>query len=136
MNWNEYQQWTRTTAEYPGCGEKSTMALAYCCLGLTGEAGEVADKVKKILRGDPKAPSVEDIAKELGDVLWYAARLSSELGVNLSWVVEQNVKKIMERKALGIIKGSGDDREQRRKEDLPHHGHADKHRPPGGLHAE
>jgi len=79
MDLNAYQQSARKTARYPDVGSNPI----YPTLGLTGEAGEVADKVKKVLRdrGGAFDPEVcEAIKLELGDVLWYVAQLSSELG--------------------------------------------------------
>jgi NTP pyrophosphatase (non-canonical NTP hydrolase) len=82
-------------------------------LGLTGEAGEVADKVKKVLRdrdGVFDLERREAIKLELGDVLWYVAQLSSELGFELNEVAEANLNKLASRAKRGQIKGSGDER--------------------------
>ena len=78
-----------------------------------GEAGEVADKVKKILRdknGVFDKDSRDAIKFELGDVLWYISQLSSELGYELEEVASSNLQKLMSRKLRGKIKGSGDNR--------------------------
>ena len=82
-------------------------------MGLTGEAGEVADKVKKVLRdrdGVFDLERREAIKLELGDVLWYVAQLSSELGFELNEVAEANLNKLASRAKRGQIKGSGDER--------------------------
>lgn len=105
---NEYQEFTRTTAIYP-----KDEALWYTTLGLVGEAGEIANKVKKIIRdkgGIPTPVDKEEISKELGDVMWYIARLADELGGSLQWIVEKNVDKLSSRKERGVIGGSGDNR--------------------------
>ena len=83
--------------------------ILYAALGLCSEAGEVAGKIKKWIRGDSHLV-VEDIAKELGDVLWYVAALSSDLGLNLSEVAEENIAKLNGRKVRNVIRGDGDNR--------------------------
>ena len=108
MDINEYQNKARETALYP-----SNQGLVYCALGLTGEAGEVADKIKKIIRDKGGVVSAEDrmaLAKELGDVLWYLANLSFELNLALDFVALENVEKLSSRKERGVISGSGDNR--------------------------
>jgi len=108
----DYQKATDATAAYPGAGTGSTEAVVYCALGL-GEAGEVQGKVKKILRDDHGVITEEkrlEIYKELGDVLWYVARLAKELGFPLNNVAEANLLKLEDRKSRGVITGSGDDR--------------------------
>lgn len=92
MTFNSYQNFTRTTAFYP-----QESAIGYCALGLAGEAGEVANNVKKIVRD--KVDKTAAIVDELGDVLWYIARLADELGVDLSDVVDFNVEKLERRTA-------------------------------------
>ena len=80
---------------------------------MTGEAGEVADKVKKVIRdrgGVFDADTREAIKLELGDVLWYVAQLASELGYDLDEVAEANLQKLSSRAARGRIGGSGDQR--------------------------
>lgn len=85
--------------------------IAYTALGLAGEAGELANKIKKILRGDYEADYIrEDIAAELGDVLWYAAMLAAEFDLSLEDVARANLEKLAARQARGTIKGSGDER--------------------------
>lgn len=108
---NEYQLDTRLTAIYP-----KSQALPYLTLGLTSEAGEVAGKYKKVIRdhsGDINSMSIEwrkDLLSELGDVLWYVARLADEMGVSLSEIAEKNIEKLTDRKSRNAIQGSGDNR--------------------------
>ncbi len=108
MDFNEYQKEARKTAIYPVVGEK----FVYPVIGLAGEAGEVCDKVKKVLR-DKKELSEEviwEIGKELGDVLWYLSQACSELGIDLDEVAKRNVEKINSRMQRDKIHGSGDNR--------------------------
>lgn len=111
MNINEYQEKARTTRS-----ESIQNNLSYSALGLTGEAGEVADKVKKILRGDfqgdPERLDAHkmEIAKEIGDVLWYLAAVADDLGVHLDVIAQSNLDKLSSRQQRGEIKGSGDNR--------------------------
>lgn len=109
---NEYQSMALETAIYP---EK--FRVIYPALGITGEAGEVSDKIKKLIRDkgykggwieDDK--DREDIVLELGDVLWYVATLSKDLGCTLSDVAMKNYAKLQKRKEQGKISGSGDHR--------------------------
>ncbi len=82
-------------------------------LGLTGEAGEVADKFKKILRdkdGEMSEKDKEEIVKELGDVLWYIATIARYLEVPLEEVVQKNLEKAESRYVRGKLGGSGDNR--------------------------
>lgn len=106
MDLNEYQRQAATTAQYP-----SSEGVNYCIHGLTNEAGEVAGKYKKFLRGDKVFSVVRtEMEKELGDVLWYVAMLARELGVNLNDIAEMNLAKLAARKSAGTIKGDGDNR--------------------------
>jgi NTP pyrophosphatase (non-canonical NTP hydrolase) len=105
---NEYQRLSRRTAEYP-----RDAWLAYPALGLAGEAGEVAEHAKKAIRDDGGSISEERraaMAKELGDVLWYVAQLTSELGLELEDVARANLEKLGSRQRRGVLSGSGDDR--------------------------
>ena len=109
MEMNSYQSAARKTATYPDVGRNPI----YPTLGLTGEAGEVAEKVKKVIRdreGVFDTDTREAIKLELGDVLWYVAQLSSELGYDLNAVAEANLQKLSSRAARGRIGGSGDQR--------------------------
>ena len=109
MELNDYQRESRKTALYPDVGRNAI----YPTLGLVGESGEVADKVKKILRdkqGVFDKDSKDEIKFELGDVLWYISQLSSELGYELEEVAHANLQKLNSRKSRGKIQGSGDNR--------------------------
>ena len=109
MDLNAYQQGARATARYPQVGQNPI----YPTLGLCGEAGEVADKVKKVLRDQDGVFSDDTrqaLMLELGDVLWYVAQLSSELGFELNAVAEANLSKLASRAARNVISGSGDHR--------------------------
>ena len=108
MNANSYQQWTISTAIYPGAGTGNDAELSYLGLGLNGEAGEVADKIKKHLR-DGKL-DIGGIVYELGDVCWYVARLAESLGYSLEDVLEINHSKLESRKTRDVLTGSGDER--------------------------
>ncbi len=109
MDFNEYQRKSRSTALYPNVGENAI----YPTLGLVGEAGEVAEKVKKVIRDNDGAFDQQSklaIKKELGDVLWYLSQLSAELGFDLNSVACDNLLKLSGRAQRGTIKGSGDER--------------------------
>ena len=106
MNINTYQQHASETAIYKD-------KLIYPTLGLAGEAGQIANKVKKILRdnsGNLQESVREDLICELGDVLWYVAALATDLNVELSEVANKNIEKLNSRKNRGTIGGSGDNR--------------------------
>lgn len=108
MTLNEYQEGARQTAIYP-----EERKIIYPTLGLTGEAGEVADKVKKVIRDNNDEFSAErrlQIAMELGDVLWYAASLAHDLGYSLDEVAQMNLDKLASRMKRDKIHGSGDER--------------------------
>jgi len=94
-----YQEFTRTTAIYPGTGQHELPALTYCTLGLAGEAGEVANKVKKLIRDGNTPERREAIADELGDVLWYWTRLVDEMGLDPAKIIRQNMAKLRTRYA-------------------------------------
>lgn len=111
---DEYQTRAGETAIYPEKGTGSALALAYVGLGL-GEAGEVQNKIKKVIRDDGGAlrPEVAAaLAKEYGDLLWYVANGVTELGLTLGEVAAGNLDKLAARKAIGALGGSGDDREK------------------------
>lgn len=108
FTFDEYQAEAKETAIYP-----HNMKILYPALGLTGEAGEVANKVKKIVRdGVDKMPPDwrEQIAGELGDVLWYCAAIATDLNMSLGQVAMSNKNKLSSRKERGKIGGFGDTR--------------------------
>ena len=109
MDFKTYQNKARKTAQYPNIGSN----IIYPTLGLVGEAGEVAEKVKKVIRdnnGIFDIQSKKGIKKELGDVLWYISNLCTELNFKLDEVATLNLEKLENRVAQGKISGSGDDR--------------------------
>lgn len=113
ISFEEYQLATADTAVYPGAFEGNSDALSYVTLGLVGEAGEIANKVKKILRDKGGLVTEDDrteLSKELGDVLWYLARLADEIGYPLEDIAQKNVDKLRSRKERGVISGNGDNR--------------------------
>ena len=108
MELNEYQDFTDTTRDID-----KTPIILYTTFGLCGESGEVADKIKKAIRDADcviTGQRREDIAKELGDVLWYVAQLSRDLGYNLEEIAQMNMMKLKDRLKRGVIGGSGDNR--------------------------
>jgi NTP pyrophosphatase (non-canonical NTP hydrolase) len=112
MKFNEYQALAATTAIYPREGSKG---VSYAALGLVGEAGEVANKVKKIIRDhEDTKQGIEEkrstIEAELGDVLWYIAAICEEFDINMCDVAEANIVKLQSRAQRGVIGGSGDNR--------------------------
>ena len=109
MDFKTYQKKARLTAQYPNLGSNNI----YPTLGLVGEAGEVAEKVKKVIR-DKKGifdeESKKGIKKELGDVLWYLSNLCDEFNFSFEEVASQNLEKLKLRVKKGTISGSGDNR--------------------------
>ncbi len=103
----EYSYWVE--GKIVTRGEKR---LVENTLGLVGEAGEVAEKIKKYLRDDTKV-SQKEIIKELGDVLFYTTALANYFYSNLPEVLESNMDKLNSRAKRGVIKGSGDNRSRR-----------------------
>jgi NTP pyrophosphatase (non-canonical NTP hydrolase) len=110
MKMSDYQVEAAKTAIYPAVGGHSWV---YPALGLTNEAGEVNGKLKKIIRdsnGVINEAQQAELAKELGDVLWYVAQLATELGIDLDQVAGANIAKLESRQQRGKIMGSGDNR--------------------------
>ena len=108
MDLNEYQTKAAEFAVFP-----KTLGLIYPVLGLVGEAGEVAEKLKKIIRDNEGWMSEEqkhEFAKEVGDVLWYIAAIASGLGYTLSDIADMNLGKLQSRKSRNVLNGSGDNR--------------------------
>jgi NTP pyrophosphatase (non-canonical NTP hydrolase) len=127
MHFDQYRHFTNETAIYPeavdealrvaqtSTGETLTrwMRLTYAVDGLNGEAGEIAEHAKKALRDDKCELTMERraaIRKELGDVMWYAARIAVELDISLDDVAAENMSKLRDRKERDVLGGSGDER--------------------------
>ncbi len=109
MDFDEYQEEALKTAVYPDKGKN----FVYPTLGLAGESGEVAEKVKKIIRDKKGVIGEEEklaLKKELGDILWYIATLSKELGLTMNEVAVMNVEKLKSRHERNMIHGKGDNR--------------------------
>jgi NTP pyrophosphatase (non-canonical NTP hydrolase) len=106
MDFDTYQEAANETAIYR---DKEGATIFYPALGLAGEAGEIANKIKKIMRdGITGNDWKESVAMEIGDVMWYCAVLATDLGYNLSYIAGQNQQKLAARKQKGTISGSGD----------------------------
>lgn len=105
MELNEYQNLAMKTAIFP-----SEMGVYYATLGLAGEAGEIANKVKKFIRDGHTPEKERELRDELGDVLWYVAAVANVLDIDLETVAKDNIYKLAERQRKGTIQGSGDDR--------------------------
>ena len=105
----EYQSRACETSIFP-----KNKAMEYLTLGLTGEAGEIANKVKKFIRDGAPPDEYEarkiQIAYEIGDVMWYCAVLAEELDMDLGHIMEKNLEKLADRKKRGTLAGSGDNR--------------------------
>jgi NTP pyrophosphatase (non-canonical NTP hydrolase) len=109
LTFEKYQEGAKETAIYPNVGNNPY----YPTLGLTGEAGEISNKVKKIMRDSDGKISDEhrdDIKKELGDVLWYVAMVASEFNLNMGEIAQKNYDKLKKRQENNALKGSGDNR--------------------------
>lgn len=106
---NAYQTAALQTAIYPNQGNN----YIYPTLGLVGESGEVAEKVKKLIRdGDGTLTDLdrEKIALEVSDICWYVAVLAYELDYTLEEIMQMNLDKLRSRAERGVITGSGDNR--------------------------
>jgi NTP pyrophosphatase (non-canonical NTP hydrolase) len=106
---SDYQRRSRATAVYPDAG----FNLTYPALGLCGEAGEAAEKVKKAIRDDGGVLTPERreaLAAELGDVLWYLAQLATEAELDLDEIARANLDKLLSRRERRVLQGSGDRR--------------------------
>lgn len=118
LTFDQYAEAAAKTAIYPSIvlidgNPKSCSGITYPALGLCGEAGEVAEIVKKMLRDDYGFMTVErraNLLKELGDVLWYLSEVARQAGLSLSEVASANVQKLAARKAAGTIHCDGSDR--------------------------
>lgn len=108
MKFKDYQEKSKRTAIYP-----KDQAIYYLPLGLVGESGEIADKVKKVIRdekGKLNENTKKEITKELGDVLWYLSQLATELDFSLEEIAQNNLNKLASRKKRNRLEGSGDNR--------------------------
>jgi NTP pyrophosphatase (non-canonical NTP hydrolase) len=107
LNLEPYNTDALRQAAYPSAGTGSNFELSYLALGLSGEAGEVANNIKKVLR-DPKHPKVieykANMVEELGDVFWYWLRLVDALGFTPQEVLLFNETKLNARAARGELK--------------------------------
>ena len=104
MTLNEYQEQSQETAFYPDRGNN----VYYPAIGLAGEAGEVCNQIKKIMRddnGNMTSPREAKLINELGDVLWYVAALATELGIDLNSVAKINIEKLKFRQNNNSLKG-------------------------------
>lgn len=110
MTFAEYQKRALATRLSTGDDFKD---LLHWVLGINGEAGEVAEKVKKIIRdkqGNITDADKQELAKEIGDVLWYLAVFADQLDVSFDAIAEQNLEKLRSRQSRGVLGGSGDNR--------------------------
>ena len=108
MNFSDYQSKAKETAIYP-----DEFKVTYPALGLAGEAGEIANKVKKILRDDGGHVTEkrrESLKSELSDCMWYIAALATDLGLNLDDIARDNIEKLASRQERGVLQGEGDTR--------------------------
>lgn len=117
MDLKTYQTIIKETAIYP-----KEIGLSYCAMGLAGESGEVANKIKKLYRDKEgfikfgmailsvsEGKEVKDTIKhELGDVLWYITALANEIDLSLEDIMKANYDKLMKRKEENTLSGSGD----------------------------
>lgn len=113
MKFDDYQKKAITTDVYGGQGDILSIAFLNKILGLAGETGEIAEKVKKLQRNQAGKMSQQDrmeLLKELGDVLWYLSAIAFYLGEPLGNVAESNLQKLLDRKDRGVIKSKGDNR--------------------------
>jgi NTP pyrophosphatase (non-canonical NTP hydrolase) len=111
LTFSEYQRRTDDTAIYPEHGTGSLKALSYVTLGLASEAGEIAGKVKKLMRDGDTLQARQAIQDECGDVLWYLSQALTELGdFGLRATAQRNIDKLAGRKERGTLQGSGDER--------------------------
>lgn len=110
MEVKDYQEIIKKTAVFA-----EDIAIPYCTMGLCGEAGEVAEKIKKLYRdsnGEITETFKNDLKKELGDVIWYVTALGDLFGFTLQEIMEANYRKLMLRRKTNTLHGSGDNREE------------------------
>lgn len=108
MNFSDYEEAAAKTAIYP-----QSNRIIYPALGINGEAGEIAERVKKVIRDKGEVFSIDDkaaLGKEIGDVLWYLTALAHDLGITLEQCAKVNVEKLRDRQERQKLGGSGDNR--------------------------
>jgi len=113
MQINQHAKWTDSVCIYPDYGTGRITALSYVGLKLAGEVGEVVEHIGKAMRDDRGIITEErkkKIAKEIGDVYWYLARVCRDLRIDPSQVLDENYDKLNDRKDRNVLGGSGDDR--------------------------
>ena len=113
MDFREYQIKTRITDKGAGPEHGLTPGWVYYVLGIAGETGELVEKIKKHFRDDYGQMTEEkkkEIVKEMGDCLWYHARLADVLDIDLNMVADTNIEKLLDRKKRNKIHGEGDKR--------------------------
>ncbi len=109
MDFETYQKEARKTALYPDVNKN----FVYPTLGLVGETGEVAEKIKKVIRdknGVMDGNTKLEIMKELGDVMWYLSQLATELNLSLDEIANENLQKLSSRMERNKLHGEGDNR--------------------------
>ena len=113
MNFDEYQEKAKKYDLFQATSDLRSVGFIEKVLGLAGEAGETADKIKKILRDKDGIVTDEDkteITKELGDVLWYLSNIARYFNVQLSDVAQKNLDKLENRQQRNKLHGTGDNR--------------------------
>lgn len=113
LNFETYQKESKKTAIYQQHTDGRLGNLYYVTLGLMGEDGEIAEKIKKVIRdegGEVNDEKKELLKKEIGDVLWYMAQLCTELDLEFEEVAQHNLEKLLSRQKRGKLQGSGDER--------------------------
>lgn len=105
---NTYQDHIAHFAIYPEANTGSNVELSYLALGLGGETGEVLEKIKKLIRDG--VINHAEVAKEMGDVLWYLSRLASAINYDMDEIAQINIDKLTSRKERNVLAGSGDNR--------------------------
>ncbi len=113
MNADDYQKRAITTAYTDPQYVNTLMEKTIWAMGLAGEAGEVVEKWKKIVaykEGKITPEDLDEIAKELGDVVWYIAVMAHSLGLSLDDIMQRNLQKLASRQKRNVIKGQGDNR--------------------------
>ncbi len=113
MTFDEYQKQALTTAYIDPKYVSTLMEKTIWAMGVAGEAGEVVEKWKKIVaykEGKISNEDLTELAKELGDVVWYIAVLAHSLGLSFDEIMQQNLQKLADRKKRGTTKGEGDNR--------------------------